>query len=122
MIKEKRRFTRFSFRAKAELTIHGASHIIEEIENLSIGGCLLSIDEDLGTGEECDLKIMLGNEGEGPVVNIKGVVVRRNRGKVAIEFTAIDPESLHHLHQIARYNSNAPDRVDQEIMKHPGIL
>ena len=122
MAKEKRRFTRFPFKMKAELTVHGTSYMIEEMDNLSIGGCLLSIKEDLEDGEKCGFKIMLGDAGDGPVINIDGVIVRTGRGKIAVRFTGIDPESLHHLQEIARYNSHDPERVNREIEKHPGIV
>ena len=122
MTKERRRFIRFPFKINAELTTRGVSYIINEIENLGIGGCLLSIKENFEDGEKCSLKIILGDAGDEPVINVDGLIIRKERGEIAMKFTSIDPESLHHLHEIARYNSNDPDRVDQEIMKHPGIL
>jgi hypothetical protein len=38
---ENRKFTRFYFRMKSELSVNGCTYKIEELINLSIGGCLL---------------------------------------------------------------------------------
>ena len=60
--------------------------------------------------------------GDGPIVKVKGSIVRCDRGTVAIKFTHIDPDSLFHLQKIAQYNSPDPDRTEQELQEHPGIV
>jgi hypothetical protein len=65
---------------------------------------------------------MLDIPGGRPKITVKGTVVRRERGKLAIKFVSIDPDSLHHLKMLALYNAGDPDRVVQEIKEHPGLL
>jgi hypothetical protein len=119
---EKRRFTRFNYKMPAELEIEGKTYRVNEISNLGMGGCLLPIRIDAKSGTPCELRINLGISGDEPVVLIGGEILRKKDNKTAIKFITIDPESLHHLHQIARYNSPDPDIVDKEIKKHPGIV
>ena len=41
---ERRRFTRVPFRVKTQLEIAGQYHTVARTYNLSIGGCLLTVD------------------------------------------------------------------------------
>jgi len=43
MTDEQRRFSRVSFRVRAEMTVNNVLYSSEEINNLSVGGCLLPI-------------------------------------------------------------------------------
>jgi hypothetical protein len=122
MASEKRRFTRFSFPIKAELTVGNKGYIIEKFDNLSIGGCLVKLPENFELETPCSLTIDLHMTGEKPVINIKGLIVRSENSQIAINFTGIDPESLFHLQRIALYNSSEPEKVEEEINEHPGII
>jgi len=122
MTGEKRRFLRFPFNTKADFSVEGISYEVDEIINLSIGGCLLSIPVNPDPGTPCTLRINLGLRGNDPIVSIAGHIVRCDQGIVAVKFTRIDPESLLHLQKIALYNSHNPERVEQEITENPGIL
>ena len=122
MVNEKRRFTRFPYGMKAELRVKDSLYKVEEIKNLSIGGCLLDISEKLEPETPCSLNIILKLTGDEPTVRIEGVIVRNERKAVAVKFTRIDPKSLYHLQKIARYNAPDPDRIEQEIKDHPGIV
>jgi hypothetical protein len=53
---------------------------------------------------------------------IEGEISRCDPGAVAVKFTRIDIDSLFHLHNIIRYNSPDPDKVEKEIHEHPGLL
>ncbi len=119
---EKRKFTRFYYKMKSEVTINNEIYKVDELINLSVGGCLLPVVVNAKKDDECMLKIILG-EGEGtPVVEVDGVIVRVNEDTTAVNFTRIDPESLGHLHNIVRYNSPDPDKTEHEIKEHPGLL
>ena len=48
--------------------------------------------------------------------------MRSDQEMTGIKFTGIDPDSLFHLHNILRYNAVDPDRVEQEIDEHPGLI
>lgn len=119
---ENRKFTRFYYKMRSELFVNGCVHKLEELINLSIGGCLLPSSVNAKTGDICQLKIMLGDAEEAPVVSVEGKIVRIDDVTSAVVFTKIDPESLEHLHSIALYNASDPKKVEQEIKKHPGLF
>ena len=119
---EKRRFTRIPLKINAELTVNDVSYSIEEISNLSVGGCQLTITEDFEPGQACRVMISLGGTIDEISIMIEGEINRCDSGSVAVKFTSIDIDSLFHLHNIIRYNSPDPDKVEKEILKHPGLL
>lgn len=118
---EKRRFTRIPFRVKAEMTINNRLYSAATIDNLSVGGCLLPIEADIETGTVCRLKIFLTGTNSELSVQVAGKVIRCEPGAVAIQFTAIEPDSLFHLHNIVRFNFPDTDQVEKEIKNHPGL-
>ncbi|MDY6973586.1 MAG: PilZ domain-containing protein [Thermodesulfobacteriota bacterium] len=122
MSDEKRRFTRVPFKVEAEMSANNTLYRSEEIDNLSIGGCLLPIAADLDPGTECRVGILLSGSSSELNVRIEGEVVRQVPGAVAIKFTRISPDSLFHLQNIIRYNSPDPDAVEKEIHEHPGLI
>ena len=119
---ENRKFTRFYYKMKSEFSVNNYVYMLDELINLSVGGCLLPVVAEAKSGDECFLKIMLGNSEEEPVVLVEGKIVRFDDDTTAISFTRIDPESLEHLHRIAQYNSPDPERTEKEIKKHPGLF
>lgn len=119
---EKRKFTRVPFRVQAEMTFNKVLYAAEELSNLSIGGCLLKINEDLEPEGDCRIRIFLTGVSPEQSVEVNGKIVRYKNGYVAVKFTNIDPDSLFHLQNIILYNSADPDEVEQEILDHPGIL
>ena len=122
MDSENRKFTRFYYKMRSEFSVNECIYEFDELINLSIGGCLLPIVVDAKPGDECYLKILLGDNEAGPVVSVGGRVTRIDDDTSAVSFIKIDPESLGHLHKIAQYNSPDPDRTEQEIKKHPGLF
>lgn len=120
MEEEKRRFSRVGFNVRAKLAVEGREHVVERIANLSVGGCLLELDESLPPGAAALFTIFLPRIGPG--VEVQGEVVRCGEGMVSLRFTRIDPENLYHLQNIIRYNAPDPDQIEQEIKSHPGLL
>ncbi len=118
---EKRRFTRIIISLNGELTVRDQLFNFNEISNLSIGGCLLPVDQDLEEGTEVGLNIYLGDAENEPVIQIKGRVIRLLKNELAVRFTHIDPDSLFHLQNVVRYNAEDADAIEQEIKDHPGI-
>ncbi len=119
---ENRKFTRFYYKMRSELSVNRCTYKMDELINLSIGGCLLPTSVHAETGDICQLKIMLGDNDVAPVVSVEGKIVRIDDVTSAVVFTKIDPESLDHLHSIALYNASDPKKVEQEIKKHPGLF
>jgi hypothetical protein len=122
MSEEKRRFSRIVFQIEAELTVPGKLYNLDEIANLSVGGCQLDIGEPLKEGTECSLLIILNPADRRVNVEVGGEVVRVKGNVAGIKFTSIEPEALLHLQNIIRYNASDPDRIEEEIDEHPGLI
>lgn len=121
MTEEKRRFTRVPFKIGAELKIDEQSYLIDEITDLSIGGCLASMKENLQVDTHCRLAMNLGGPTSELNVEIEGKIVRTQPGAVAIKFTGVELDSLFHLQNIVRYNASDPDAIEKEIHDNLGI-
>jgi len=121
MKNEHRRFSRIPFRVNAEVTFPDASRTVQEINNLSVGGCLLPLFQHLEPGIPCRIKIMLEGTTEEMCIRVEGKVIRSTAEGLAVQFTSIDPDSLFHLQNIIRYNSPDADMVEFELSKHPGL-
>jgi len=119
MTDEKRRFGRIFFDVQAKLLVGGSIYQVDRIANLSVGGCLLEIDEPFPLGSACTFTILLPRMAPG--VEVLGEVARVANGEVSLKFTAIEPENLFHLQNIIRYNADNPEAVEQEISNHPGL-
>ncbi len=122
MVEDKRRFSRIFFNMPTELTIADSSYTVERIENLGIGGCLLKIKDDLPIGAECKIAILLSDEPQSLRVEVSGEIVRSDEETVGIKFTRIGPDDLNHLQNIIRYNAEHPDKISEEIKRHPGLI
>ena len=122
MESENRKFTRFYYKMRSEFSVNNYMYEIDELINLSVGGCLLPVAVDAESGHECSLKILLGDTEEAPVVSVGGRITRINDDTTAVSFIKIDPESLEHLHKISQYNSPDPEKTEKEIKEHPGLF
>ena len=94
----------------------------EEVIDLGVGGCLLPITGELKSGTACHLKFILSGTSSELSIRVEGKIIRREPEAVAVKFTQIDPDSLFHLQNMIRYNSQDPEAVEQEILEHPGLL
>ena len=104
MSEEKRQYSRIFFAMPAELTLADISYHVNQIVNLSVGGCLLEIKDNLSVGAECEIKILIDGTPQGLRVDANGEIVRNDAETVGIKFTRIDPESLFHLQNIVRFS------------------
>lgn len=121
VIMEKRRFSRIALNIPAKLTIGKAVYSLQSIDNLGVGGCSLEMAMQVSVGTECRLWIPLDSTNPGLGIDVKGEMVRCTGETVSIRFDTITPESLFHLHNLIRYNAPDPDRIEQEILDHPGL-
>lgn len=119
MTVEKRKFSRIVFDVKTKLTVGEVDYNLERITNLSVGGCLLAINDDFAEGQECIVTILLSRMEAG--VLVYGKIVRVDDGEVSIQFTSVTPENLTHLQNIIRYNADDPERIDEEISARTGL-
>lgn len=88
----------------AELTVANTCHAAKQILNLSVGGCLLEIKDNLPVGVECTIKIIIDGTQQGLRVDAEGEIVRNDSETVGIQFTRMGPDSLLHLQNIVRYS------------------
>lgn len=124
MQSEKRKFSRIPLQFQLQVILEdGSVHLVDNFEDVSIGGCLISLQPEYAEHETCMIRILLGDTPEGgPSIEAHGEIVRHNDEQLAIKFTKIDPDSLFHLQNLIRYNSPDPDKIDSEIQLHKGIL
>jgi hypothetical protein len=121
MIDNKRRFTRIPFKVRAQIIVADKPHLIDELKNLSIGGCFLPAKVSLRVGTPCRIVILVSENNGDVDVQIEGVVVRCEPQGVGIRFTGIDLDNLIHLKNIIRYNTTDSETVECEIKMHPGL-
>lgn len=119
MPEEKRRFSRIDFWGGGQLVIEGKTYTIDQIDDLSVGGCHFELDNNFVKGTACTVKMFLA-EGQ-QTVTVEAEVSRTDDRVVALSFTSIKPEDLAHLKNIVRYNAPDPDRIEEEIGRYPGI-
>lgn len=119
MTHENRKFSRVIFWGRGELTVAGVVYPIEQVVDLSLGGCHFSLQEEVYHGELCVLKMFLG-DGQ-VVVETEGEIAWVGEDKVGVTFTAIKPDDLIHLRNIIRYNAADSEKVQEEMREHPGI-
>jgi hypothetical protein len=121
MGQEKRRFSRVVFPVRARLAVAGAVYQVEQVVNLSIGGCLLALSGmEIAPGSDCTVTLLL--PWMAPGVEISGRVARVGPEELSVQFTRVEPEGLFHLQNIVRYNAPDPDLIEAEIRARPGLL
>ncbi len=118
-MQEKRRFTRVLFDVPAQLDIAGKVFSIDQLVNLSVGGCLIEIEVEAKAGDVCQINIPLSSDESN--VRVEGEIIRVKNGEVSVKFKSIDLESLHHLQNIIKFNASDPDTIEDEIAGSPGI-
>lgn len=104
MLEEKRHSSRIFSDMPAEITVADTSYTVQQIVNLSVGGCLLEIKDNLPVGAECVIKILIDGTPQGLSVDANGETVRNDAETIGIKFTRIGPDSLFHLQNIVRYS------------------
>ncbi len=119
---EKRRFSRINFDVPAELTFNEKTYELKTIYNLSVGGGLFPLTEEVEDESECKIVIPLERDTRSIKVKVFGKIIRHTAELISIQFTRIDPESLHHLQNIIRYNAPDSDKIEDEIKEHPGLV
>ncbi len=119
---EKRRFSRVVFNMVAELTVNEQRYSFPQVDNLSVGGCLFETAEKFEEGAACRFWLPLQAGGLDLGVEVFGEIARCDGETVSVRFTRIDPDSLFMLQNIIRYNAQDPDRIEDEINEHPGLV
>lgn len=119
---EKRRFSRIGFGMAAELTVAGMVYPFAQVDNLSVGGCLLKTTLTFPQGAACRFWLPLETTSPELGVEVFGEIIRSDGEAVSVRFTKIAPDSLFHLQNLVRFNAPDPDRIEDEIARHPGLI
>ena len=115
---EKRKFSRVPFHIEAEINVNG-SNFKGEVENLSLKGMLVHIDDHLlELGTPLTMIINLTGVNSNLSINLKGRVVRVNQEGIGIFFEEIDLDSFIHLKNIIDYNVADPEKVKEEFFEY----
>ncbi|WP_028585859.1 PilZ domain-containing protein [Desulfogranum mediterraneum] len=124
MPSEKRKFSRIHLNFSLTLTLaDGSAYLIDTLDDIAIGGCLIPAQAEYARQGPCHITIPLGDSPEAqPRIEVEGEIIRVTPEQVAICFNQIEPESLVHLQNLIRYNAPDPDKIEEEINQHPGLL
>ena len=121
MKEERRQSNRIVFKVKAKLSAQGTNYRAEEISNLSLGGCLLPIPEEIALGTACQVEIHIGGTTSELNIRVDGEIVRCNEKGVAVKFTKVGRDSLLHLQNIIRHNEPYSESAAKEFQFKRGI-
>lgn len=111
---EKRRFERVRYVVGGKLQYRDTTFICR-IENLSMGGALVTIREaaitDIGHGDTCLLQLY--HEIKGRYISVEALVVHHGFAFVGLSFLKLDEESKNSLEEImGREKHNTPGMND----------
>ncbi len=119
---EKREFIRVPFTTEAEIQIGGLSIRSSSGINISLTGLRLETEHSGAVeGAPCTVKIILKAFDHHVIIEAQGLVARTGPGYLAVEFTALDPDSYLHLRQLIINNADDPSRAEEEFDAHWGI-
>ncbi|MDQ7781494.1 MAG: PilZ domain-containing protein [Desulfomonilaceae bacterium] len=114
-ISEKRRFTRAPFQTEVRVISDDRIVVSHHLQNVSLGGAYVLVDNPLPQGMPCILNIDLIGPRSLLRVEIEGEVIRVEEKGMAVKFTRIDVDSLVHLRHFIRIHAQDPDAVDYEF-------
>lgn len=118
----RRGFIRVPFHTVVEVRAAGRLIRSQEGVNISMGGLTLSTSETVPEpAAPCRVKIILDAAEHGVPIEADATVIRSHSGSLAVEFTALDPDSYQHLRKLILYNTADPDQAEQEFDAHWGI-
>lgn len=110
---EKRRRTRIPL--KFDCSIFSGTHSVAvETRNVSLTGMSCASTPYLEENSPCRVVFTLSREIK---ITILGRVVRKNDDETGIFFDKMDDESFYHLKRLVQYNTEDPDRIEDELIK-----
>jgi hypothetical protein len=117
---EKRKRTRVEFSTQVIISVDGSEIATQaNSKDLSLNGLFVESDELLDIGTQCHVKVILPGGVNEISLEMDGKVTRHAPGGYGILFEGMDPDSFAHLKNIAMYNSEDPDAIEDEILNVP---
>jgi hypothetical protein len=80
-------------------------------KNLSLKGIFVETAEDVPVNARCCVQVFLSGTVSPIVLNMEGIVTRKEPTGIAIAFDSMDLDSYAELKNIVRYNTENPDDV-----------
>jgi hypothetical protein len=119
---ERREFLRVPL--NIEIQLKGSNELVlkASTQDLSLRGVRVSQLGDLAVGEDCEVRLVLGEGSQAVHVEILGRVVRVGQDGVGVEFLGIrGAESLEHLRRLVLYNAPDVRQAEEEMRHHRGL-
>jgi len=110
----KRMLTRINFRVQVTIKTEKLE-FTTGISNLSLNGMLIDSSEQLELSEHLKATIKLTSDNSDQVVNLKGIVIRKEGLTIAIQFMEIELDSFILLRNIIIYNNGDSEKIDDEF-------
>jgi len=121
---DRRKNTRVSFQAIADVRFQGIDYTLCGTRNLSISSVyILGIDEQTA-GARCEIDLHLTGATSDLILKMKGEVARCAEDGVILRFYETDLDSYHYLKNIIYYNAENPEEFDEQFpghILHPSI-
>ena len=99
---EKRNCTRVIFESESYV-LYKDQKFKGSVENLSLNGVLLKIEESIPANESVEVQINLSGSTSRLCINLQGLVVRQDDRGLAIQITGMDLDSFIHYKNVITY-------------------
>ncbi len=116
-----RAFTRSPITAEMQVRLACGVLLEGHALDISMNGVLFATERSLPIGNPVRVSMVLTAGDEQHRIDTEGSVVRITEEGVAIEFTAINEESLEYLRNLVLYNSPNIEKTDQELSSAIGL-
>ncbi|MFZ5863955.1 MAG: PilZ domain-containing protein [Nitrospirota bacterium] len=97
----------------AGLTVRG------RVRDLSLAGVYLFCDPPFPKGTACSVTLVLVGADPPLTIELNGHVVHAETEGMGIEFTEMPVDSLGHVRNLVRYNTEDSDFVEDELQRPP---
>jgi hypothetical protein len=120
--KDRREFVRVPFDTTAEIHIDGRVVRATGAIDVSMNSLRIAADcKDFPPGLPCSAKIFLAASGDGITIEARGAVTRCEGGTLVMRFSELDLDSFHHLRQLILYNTEEPEKAEEQFASHWGL-
>jgi len=121
-VNNQREFSRVGVPVRVEIERQGQDIFKAVAEDVSLNGIRIASAESFDADVPCDVNVILGGEGDEPVViEAHGCVVRSDGQFVAIHFDNLELEGYNHLKKLILYNALDSDQIEREFDAHIGL-
>lgn len=114
---ERRKYSRVPF--SIEVSVKYDNSVIKcELQNLSMKGAYISSEESsaICAGMPVGIAIRLDSNAPDSIINVSGVVVRKEDKNFAVKFDELDLASFIHIRNIVALNFGDYDKIMDEFL------